>query len=241
MRSAVVISQPMFLPWLGLFEQIRLADVFVHYDDVQLPQGRSFISRVQVKSDSGVHWLSAPVNGSRSGAAINESWLVSGDHWRRKHIATLRQSYARAPFVDEMISLAERIYSTDEGNLARFNQLAIEQIADWLGIRTPFYTSSALGISGRSSERLISICRHFGATQYLTGLGALRYLDHESFETHGIEVRYMDYRKQPYPQPHGEFTPFVTVLDAIACCGRGVRELMVSGTLNWREHVDRSR
>ena len=43
----LVVSQPMFLPWIGLFEQVRLADRFIHYDDVQLPQGRSFISRVK--------------------------------------------------------------------------------------------------------------------------------------------------------------------------------------------------
>ena len=41
MSRTVVISQPMFLPWVGLFEQARHADVWFHYDDVQLPQGRS--------------------------------------------------------------------------------------------------------------------------------------------------------------------------------------------------------
>ena len=51
----------MFFPWVGLFEQIRLANVFVHYDDVQLPQGRSFTTRVQLKAPTGVHWLTMPV------------------------------------------------------------------------------------------------------------------------------------------------------------------------------------
>ena len=31
----VVISQSMYFPWVGMLEQIRLADVFVFYDDVQ--------------------------------------------------------------------------------------------------------------------------------------------------------------------------------------------------------------
>ena len=33
MSRVVVISQPMFLPWIGLFEQVKVADHFVHYDD----------------------------------------------------------------------------------------------------------------------------------------------------------------------------------------------------------------
>ena len=46
----IVISQPMLFPWIGIFEQIKLSDVYVHYDDAQLPQGRSFINRVQIKT-----------------------------------------------------------------------------------------------------------------------------------------------------------------------------------------------
>ena len=47
--TTVVISQPMFFPWVGMFEQIALADVYVHYDDVQFSKG-SFTNRVQLKT-----------------------------------------------------------------------------------------------------------------------------------------------------------------------------------------------
>ena len=57
----VVISQPMLLPWIGIFEQIKASDIFIHYDDVQFPQGRSFSSRVQVKTQQGSRWLTVPV------------------------------------------------------------------------------------------------------------------------------------------------------------------------------------
>ena len=52
----VVISQPMFFPWIGMFEQIKAADVFLHYDDVQMPQGRSFISRDVFRVWVGEDW-----------------------------------------------------------------------------------------------------------------------------------------------------------------------------------------
>ena len=47
--TVVVISQPMLFPWVGMFEQIRLADVYVHYTDVQFSKG-SFVNRVQIKT-----------------------------------------------------------------------------------------------------------------------------------------------------------------------------------------------
>ena len=65
----------MFLPWIGLFEQIRLADVFVHYDDVQMPRGRSFVQRVQIKTPRGQQWLSAQIDKKASGRRINEMRL----------------------------------------------------------------------------------------------------------------------------------------------------------------------
>jgi hypothetical protein len=37
--GTVVISQPMFFPWVGMLEQLKLADTYVHYDDVQFEKG----------------------------------------------------------------------------------------------------------------------------------------------------------------------------------------------------------
>ena len=43
----LVISQPMYFPRVGMLEQIRLADHFVYYDDVQFSRG-GFSNRVQL-------------------------------------------------------------------------------------------------------------------------------------------------------------------------------------------------
>jgi hypothetical protein len=230
----------MFLPWPGLFEQIRLADVFVHYDDVQLPHGRSFMSRVQIKTANGVKWLSAPLDRKHSGGCINETLLTADERWRARHLDTLRHSCARAPFVREMLDLAESIYAFPTRNLAQFNMRAIETIAEWFGLETRFHTSSELGIEGRSSQRLIDICNHFDASEYITGHGARNYLDHEAFEAAGVKVSYMQYQCRPYPQLHGPFTPYVSALDLAANCGRGGAKYICSGTMDWKDFLNES-
>jgi hypothetical protein len=239
MSRTVVISQPMFLPWVGLFEQVRLADVFVHYDDVQLPQGRSFMARVQVKTADGVAWLTAPLDRKRSGRLINQV-VFAADDWRDRHLKTLRHAYGKAPYFALMFNLVRQIYCHATDNLAEFNIHATETIARCLGLAPVFRRSSQIGISGSSTPRLVEFCLAAGADTYVTGHGALNYLEHDKFEERSVAVRYMDYRRLPYPQLHGEFTPYVTVLDAIANVGEGAGRLVASGSVPWRDVVARA-
>src|SRR6266498_380428 len=235
MARTLVVSQPMFLPWVGLFEQIRLADVFIHYDDVQLPQGRSFMSRVQLKSANGVFWLTVPIDHTKSGKLLNEVVLLNPEDWRDKHLRTIRHAYARRPYFNLMFELVEKIYSQPTDNLAEFNITAIGEIAQWLGLAPQFMRSSAMGVGGASTERLVALCEAANCDVYVTGHGALKYLNHQQFEDKGISVHYMDYKEVPYEQGQGEFTPYVTSLDAIANCGERTRDLLCSDAIYWRD------
>jgi hypothetical protein len=227
----------MFLPWIGLFEQIRLSDVFVHYDDVQFPQGRSFMTRVQIKSAQGTFWLTAPIDHVKSGRLINQVVFFGGTDWRGKHLATLRHIYARAPHLRLMYSIAEQIYSEQSNLLTDFNIAAIEHLAQRLRLSPKFIKSSSLGVHGTATERLIGLCMQLDCDVYVTGHGALNYLNHEKFEERGITVRYMDYKKMPYEQGAGEFTPYVSILDALAYCGERTRDLMCSDSIYWRDFL----
>src|SRR5690606_29856763 len=66
----IVISQPMYFPWVGQLEQLRLADTFVFYDDVQFSKG-SFSNRVQIKTEAGMRWMTVPLKDLHLGQLIN--------------------------------------------------------------------------------------------------------------------------------------------------------------------------
>ena len=234
----LAISQPMFFPWVGLFEQIKLSDIFIHYDDVQYPQGRSFISRVQIKTSAGVSWLTAQVSRAESGHLINQTILVSGNDWRGNHLKTLKHSYAKAPFFGEMFDLASDLYSLPTNNLSEFNINSIEKISDYFGLKTKFFKSSDIGFNSSSSEKLLDLCLNYKAADYITGLGAINYLDYSVFENNHINVNYMKYKKKAYPQLHGEFTPFVSILDAIANLGKDASNLLCSNAVYWKDFLN---
>jgi hypothetical protein len=227
----------MFFPWVGLFEQIRLADVYVHYDDVQLPQGRSFITRVQLKGPNGVHWMTMPVRRASHLPNINATDANDEQNWRQSHLKTLHHLYGKASHASEMLDMVESIYSVATSNVAELNGIAIERIADYFDLPCQFQKSSEMPVNGKSTDRLLGIVKQLKGNIYITGHGARHYLDHELFEESGIHVEYMKYNQTEYKQLHGAFTPFVSILDVIANEGKGGRRLIASSSIPWKEFL----
>ena len=239
----VVISQSMLFPWVGLLEQVQLADVFVHYDDVQISNGRSFVNRVQVKTDQGSSWMTIPLRDRRAGQLIDEVRIEPTSKWKRQHLDLLRRSFAASSYKQDALGLAEEVFEAEHetlGGLARASVLALVRYFG-LGQGTRFLHSNELRIAGGGSERILSIVRKLQGQIYITGHGASRYLDHERFEMDGVQVEYMRYQCLRYPQAHGAFTPYVTGLDLVAHCGRDGARFICSKTVPWRNFLNESK
>jgi hypothetical protein len=230
-----VILQPQFFPWRGVFEQIRLADEFVHFDDVQFPQGRHFTSRVQIKTARGPLWMTVPVSRPASGATIAEVAIDYSTDWRSKHVRTFEMAYARAPFAARARAILADVYAEHPRTIAELDIAGLERCSRELGLRTAFSRASETPVDGAKSERLVALLRARGATCYVTGHGALNYLDEAAFTEAGIKVRVMAYKRTPYPQLHGAFDPHVSVLDLIANLGEGAATALDSPAVSWRE------
>jgi hypothetical protein len=234
-RQTVVISQPMYFPWVGLLEQVRLADTFVHYNDVQYARG--FFNRVQVKTPQGVRWLSVPLRELHRGQLINEVRIDERVDWRSQHRDILRQAYLHSPFLQDMLRVFDSAMTRPADSLADVSRASIMALATYFDLEEGriFLNSEELGVPGSSTQRLLDLTRRVQGHIYVTGHGARNYLEHELFEQAGVEVRYMHYRSIPYPQQHGPFTPYVTGLDLVANTGKDGRNLISPETLNWKE------
>lgn len=233
----LVISQSMYFPWVGMLEQIRLADVFMHYDDVQLARG--FYNRVQVKTAQGARWLTVPLRDKHQGQRIDETRVDERVDWRSQHRDILRHAYRHAPACDDMLALADSVWAQPADTLADVSRQSMRALADYFSLsdNTRWCHASEYDVPGASSERLLGLCRAAGARTYLTGHGARNYLDHERFERAGIDVRYMDYQRRPYAQQFGAFDPHVTGLDLVANLGRAGIAQIVSGAMPWRDFL----
>lgn len=229
----------MFFPWIGFFEQLRLANTFVYYDDVQFSKG-SFTNRVQVWNGSKVDWLSVPILKQSLQQNICDVSIDQSKNWRRKHLEKLQQSYAKAPYCDEMIDLVSTVYGQNHRHISSLSISSIETVSNYFGLTAnkTILKSSELDIAGNSSQRVLDIVKHLSGDTYITGHGAKHYLKHDIFEEQQVKVKYMDYQKLAYQQLSPIFTPYISVLDLIANCGADGKQYICSQSQYWKEFLN---
>lgn len=225
----IVILQPGYLPWLGFFDQMRRADIFIYYDDVQYDK-HGWRNRNRIKSPSGSSWLTVPVR--HHGLGKPRILDVEIDHrtsWARKHLGTLRQFYSKAPAFRQYMPDFEAVLMQPWERIVELDVALVALMAGWLGISPVIHRSSELGIGGDQSERLLRHCRHFSARRYLSGSAARDYLDVQQFNAAGVEVVWQDYQHPVYPQQYGAFVPYLSAIDLLFNCGDHSRAVLETG------------
>ena len=222
----VVVLQPGYLPWLGFFDQVRRADVFVYYDDVQYDK-HGWRNRNRIKTQHGPLWLTVPVRHSGLDCPkILDVVIDDRTAWARKHVASIRQAYARAPHLTRYLPELEELLERRWERLVDLDIALADVMCRWLGLSRRMERSSLLGIDGERSERLVRLCQHLGARTYVSGDAARTYLDLTLFETAGIRVEWQAFQHPVYQQLHGEFVPFLSAIDLVLNCGDRARAVL---------------
>ena len=217
-----VILQPSYIPWRGFFDQIRQADVFVFYDDVQYDK-HGWRNRNQIKTPTGKQWLTIPVSAKgvvTDHVAINEVPIVWNKAWNKEHLKTIRQHYGKAPYFKMFESLLEEFYTREDRLLADFTVDFTIALARALHIEhTKFIRSSTLGIPGTKTDRLVKILQKVEADHYISGPSAKDYIEDDKFVAAGIRLEYVKYDYPEYPQLFPPFDPAVSILDLLFMTG----------------------
>ncbi|MEH6420892.1 WbqC family protein [Pseudomonas sp. CGJS7] len=229
MSSRVVIIQSNYIPWKGYFDLLAHADRVVLLDSVQSTKN-DWRNRNQIKAPGGKLWLTVPTRHSTR-IRISEVEIAAAG-WSRKHLASLRNSYARAPFAARYLPELAELYAQAEAcrHLSQVNRIFIRYFADTLGIRSEFVeVESLLSYPEHDAfdptQRLVEICKRVGAGTYLSGPSARSYLDESRFAQAAIAVRWFGYDGYPpYPQLHGDFDPAVSIVDLLLMTGPDARK-----------------
>lgn len=205
--------QPAYLPWLGYFDKIARADVFVYLDTVQFEKN-SFINRNQIKTPQGALWLTIPVKtkGHTSGS-LRTTEIDDRQPWRSKHLKSIEMNYRKAPRFDECFPKIEALLTIPESNLAEY---CLHQLQFWLNelaIDTRVVRSSELPITSLKSDLVLDLCQYFGAQRYLSGTLGCDYLVEANFSKACITIEYQNYITPTYPQLWGAFIQNLSVLD----------------------------
>jgi len=219
----VVILQPSYIPWRGYFDQIRRADLFIFYDDIQYDK-HGWRNRNQIKTMNGKQWLTIPVHtkGVTQGIPIKDVRIDWSKPWAKTHLKSIAMSYSKAPYFKDYLPLLESFFQRRDGFLADFTIETSIMLAHELGFSsTRFLRSSELSnIRGQKTDRVIDILKQVGATYYICGPSASSYMEPEKFEAAGITFEYMNYNYPEYQQLYPPYDPYVTILDLMFMMGR---------------------
>jgi len=216
----VTIHQPEHLPWLGFFDKMRQADVFVLLDTTQFAKD-DFQNRNRIKTKNGPTWLTVPIfKKGRSEQLIIDVEICNDRNWRNRCWSLIYQSYRDAPYFEKYAPFFKELYTRKWSRLVTLNETIIRYLKVQLGLRTELVKASELGVYMRGPTNVnLTICQRLGADIYLSGKHGRDYLDEARFAEQSIEVRYQDFKHPVYPQFWGDFLPRMSSIDLLFHCG----------------------
>jgi len=212
--------QPNYLPWLGFFDKMRRADLFIIEDNIQFER-QGFISRNRIMTTEGVRWLSVPIEHANKPLLIKEAKIAnkSAPRWKHKHWATLKHSYCKAPYWNDYSGFFEETYEREWDHLIDLNMHLIDGIMGFLNIDKPLIWGSSLHAEGKKTELLVAQCKQVDADIQLAGVGGKGYINRTLFEKEGIELIFQEFTQPIYPQIMEGFVPNLSVVDYLFCTG----------------------
>jgi hypothetical protein len=226
----VTIHQPNYLPYLGYFDKMAKADVFVLYDTAEFVK-EMFYNRNKIKTKQGELWLTVPVRYEHSNrSSIKEIKLDNTRRWYKKHWQSIVQSYAKAPFCKEISEFIAPIYEKEWYTLSEPCNELIIAIVKYLEIETKIVLASELEIEEglNRSEKLIAICKAADGTSYLSGNTGLNYLDPADFERANLGLEFQKYTHPEYTQLHGDFIKNLCILDLLFNHGKAAKSILIN-------------
>lgn len=174
----IAIHQPEHFPYMGFFEKMKAADIFVILDDVQYKKNNwqnrnKFINKNGIEEFFGVQ-----VEKDAHKKLICNVKITDGV-WKSKALKKIKQNFG--------IDITD-IYN--HSDLVKINMESIKWGMKKLNIKTPLIYSSAMYLNSTGTDRLIDICKFLNADTYISGTGGKDYLDESKFTD--IKLEYFD-------------------------------------------------
>ena len=234
------ILQPTYMPWLGYFEMIDSADIFIAYDHVQFAR-KSWHQRNRIKDPNGEVLLTIPVKKMPLGTALCEIELASEyrkalyDHW-----VTISHAYKKSLFFDHYFSIFNSLFMAEYDSLMDLNISFIKCFCDLLKINTPIVKSSGLNLDKsirNQTLKIIDICLKSKIQSLYDANGAQDIIDTKIFAINKIDISFQNFCHPIYRQQFGNFLPQMSVLDLIFNEGPNSLNIIRSGKLKPIENL----
>ena len=217
----VTIHQPEHLPWLGFFDKMRKADVYVLLDNVQFKTNNWQNRNRIVDRNGAVQWLTVPcLTKNHTQSTICDIQTNEATNWRTKYKGRIAEAYRRYPFYGQYASDIFAIIDSQFHNIVDLNIALITYFRSLFGIgpRQELLRASEIGRTGSATDLLIYLIKQVGGDAYIAGADGGTYMELEKFADNGICLLTHRYRPYSYDALNG-FQPCMSALDALFAIG----------------------
>ena len=218
MSKIVAIHQPNFIPWLGFFDKLHRADIFIMLDNVQFPKkGGNWINRVKMLVSGTESWITIPVDRKYHGfLEINQMMIENKSDWRSKILKSIYFSYKKTFNFECVFKFFEELINYDTDSLVEYNLHALNRIIRALMFdNTEIYYASSLipDVDNKKSDLLIDLIHQVNGDGYLYGAGS-SYLEEDKFKSRGLPLIRQDFSHPVYEQAGLKtFVPGLSIMD----------------------------
>lgn len=223
--------QPVYLPWLGLFHRIALADTFIYFDAVQY-QTHDWNNRNRIKTPQGPMWLTVPVQHTdHQNKKLFEIEIDNKRPWARKHWRSIEQSYSKAPYFKEYAPFLEDMYSKEWKRLTELNECILKWSLKSLGISIDYKRASDMNFEGKKSALVLDMCKKMKADVFIFGSLGAHYAETDDFEHEGVKLLFQNFIHPTYPQLYGDFVPHLSIIDLLFNVGPESLDIIMGGNI----------
>ena len=216
----LAVMQPYLFPYIGYYQLINSADVFILYDDVSYIKN-GYINRNRLKINGESHWFTLPAQSASCHSKISEVKL--SDRFDKKLKTSIQQNYSKAPFFDEVYPLFCRVLDQTNRRASFLAEMSLTLVLNYLGINTRLIRASDLDYNRSlpASDRLIALTRLFECNHYINSIGGKQLYDKSYFLDQGIQLSFLRSTfNTTYDQGKPPFVPNLSFLDQLMWCSK---------------------
>lgn len=213
----IAIMQPYFFPYIGYWQLMAMADLFVVYDD-GLYRKSGWIHRNRILGYADPIVISTEIQAKTCNRRINETKRVHNAFHVDKLLKTLSLRYAKAPHFRQTMDVIEPLLRNPETDLVGYLVAGLRGVMSYLGIETPLVLSSSIPKDGLEGvvDKVERICKETGILNYVNPPNGEALYDRQDFAAHGLNLQFIHRDADiAYRQFGGEFVPDLSVIDVM--------------------------
>jgi hypothetical protein len=214
MRKIVTMHQPNYLPWIGLFSKIHLADCFIISDSYQCAD---ITRRNKIRTNAGSGYLTIPIGKKFYKSRICDVLLPDEITWQDLHWQQIYQNYAHTKYFGDYGDFFKTLYKKDYKYLWQINIEIILFLLRCFDINVEILKTTDLNLDPQleGTDLILAELKSVGGQIYLSGPSGSNYLEFKKFPNNDVDLKFFRFEHPVYKQRYPGFIPNLSAIDLL--------------------------